>query len=183
MTSTALVARRPIPNRSQANSFSIAASESAATFTYLLANITPEELHKQLSSASTTLIPSQIETLLIALQSAGIVTFAARNAAADQTKRHCARCHQSYLEKQNGLDACIMLHCRPEMQEKDGKKVEYLFPCCGLRAIVPVSGKVHPCFKGRHTTLTENVKYGLNVWTCERTKCASTPPAAAPVPV
>jgi hypothetical protein len=170
--STALVSRRSIPSRFQANSFSVAGSESATTLTYILANLTPEELHKQLSGASTTLIPSQIEKLIIALQSAGIVTSAAQNAVANQTKRHCVRCHQSYLEKQNGLEACIILHCRPEMKEKEGRKAEYLYACCGLKAIVAVSGRAYPCFKGRHTTLTENVKYGLNVWTCERSKCA-----------
>jgi hypothetical protein len=60
---------------------------------------------------------------------------------------------------------------KSEDQEEGRGKVEYLYGCCGLRAIVPVSGKVHPCFKGRHTTLSENVRYGLNVWTCERVKC------------
>jgi hypothetical protein len=179
---TALVPRRAaIPNRT--NSFSVAGSESAATLTYLLANLTPEELHKQLSSASTTLIPSQIEKLIIALRNAGIVVSAAQNAIADQTKRHCVRCHQSYLEKRNGLDACIMLHCRPEVNEKEGKKGEYTHACCGLKTIVPVGGRANPCFKGRHTTMTENVKYGNNVWTCERLKCAPTPLVAGPAPV
>ena len=181
--STALVPRRSIPNRFQANSFSVAGSESAATLTYLLANLAPEDLHKQLSSASTTLIPSQIEKLIIALQSAGIVISVAQNVVADQTKRHCVRCHQSYLEKQNGLDACIVLHCRPEVKEKDGKKGEYAYACCGLRAIVAVGGKANPCFKGRHTTMTENVKYGLNVWTCEHSKCAPTCLGAGSAPV
>ena len=180
--SVALVPRRLIPNRVQTNSFSIAGSESAATLTYLLANLTPEDLHKQLSGASTTLIPSQIEKLIFALQSAGIVTSAAKSAVADQTKRHCVRCHRSYHEKQNGLEACVILHCRPEMKEHigPGKKVEYLYACCGLRAVVAVSGKMYPCFKGRHTTLPENVKYGLNVWTCERMKCAPIPLVVQP---
>jgi hypothetical protein len=179
MTSTALVHRRSIPNRVEASSFSVAASESAATLTYLLANLTPEELHKQLSSASTTLMPSQIENLLAALQSAGIVTSVAQNAVADKTKRHCVRCHKTYLEKKNGSDACVVLHCRPEMKEQGGpgRKVEYLYACCGLKAILAISGRAHPCFKGRHTTLAENVKYGLNVWTCERTKCVLPAPA------
>jgi hypothetical protein len=182
MTSAALVHRRSIPTRFEANSFSVAGSESAATLTYVLANITPEELHKQVFSASTTLMPSQIEKLLVALQSAGIVTSVAQNAITDKTKRHCARCHKTYLEKQNGLDACVVLHCRPEMKEQGGpgKKVEYLYTCCGLKAILVVSGKAHPCFKGRHTTLTENVKYGLNVWTCERAKCVPSAPATQP---
>jgi hypothetical protein len=183
--STALVSRRPIPNRSDANSFSVAGSESAATLSYVLANMTPEELHKRLSSALTTLIPSQIERLLTALQSSGIVTSVAQNAVTDQTKRHCVRCHQPYLEKQNGLHACIVFHCRPERKEKDGGKAAeyYLYPCCGLREIAVVSGKLYPCFKGRHTTLAENVKYGLNVWTCERVKCAPAPLAVGPAQV
>jgi len=180
MDENTVIPYRPMPSRFQSTSFSIAGSESAAVLTYVLANLTPEELHKQLSGATTKLIPSQIEKLLIALQGAGVLTSAAQNAVADPTRRHCARCHQAYVEKQNGLEACVILHCKPDVREREGegRKVEYWYPCCGLKALVLVSGKEHPCFKGRHTTLSENVRYALNVWTCERVMCAEARPGA-----
>ncbi|KDQ50404.1 hypothetical protein JAAARDRAFT_42039 [Jaapia argillacea MUCL 33604] len=148
-------------------------SESATILNYLLNNTSPEELHERLSKAvkSTMMLPSDLEVLLSSLQTAGIVTSAARAAAHDDTPRHCVRCHTRYIERNNSSTACTIAHVRPVLVKTNKNIDVHHWPCCGGWAHVGMYPS-KPHFLGRHTTRGCNVEYNnTNVRTCEERNC------------
>lgn len=161
---------RPIPSRSQAPSFSIVGSEEKVVLKYALNNMTPEDLYQRLSDSVDKLLPAEVEKLNKALESTGIVFGRSREAAKDSTVRHCLRCHRAYLERNNGLNGCVVLHYQPVPDPRAGEIGRMLFPCCGGRS--DLGARANQCFRGRHTTEAANVNYAPHtVKTCEQAKC------------
>ncbi|KAG6908323.1 hypothetical protein DXG01_005299 [Tephrocybe rancida] len=206
---------RPLPTRVQNLSFSTTNTVSTDIINYTLNNIEPAALHSQLSLGLKNLHQNQIDQLLSLLQAGKLVTDREVAAATDSTQRHCARCHKSYIERNNGSSACQILHCKPDLSSttatpsndatnvhiitadpvlfgagtRSGEagtattrtvamKVELVYPCCGLRVKPGVN--VHPCcFRGRHTTRSENVRYNpRTTLPCDRMGCAGRVPPA-----
>ncbi|KAF8989685.1 hypothetical protein BDQ17DRAFT_423024 [Cyathus striatus] len=170
---------RPIPRGEQAMSFSAAiTSPSAYTLTYFLKNTKPEDLHETLLRAvkNNMMLPYQIDHLLYSLQISGIVTTAAYIAATDTTQRHCVRCHKGYLERNNGLSACVIQHDKPSLEKSDhpvNNLTGHLnhYTCCNLHSEPSVTLQPH-CFKGRHTTNVDNVEFNaFNVKQCHEMGC------------
>lgn len=175
---------RPIPSREYAASFSVSNSTSVAALLYYLNNITPEDLHDHMLTIIQTqrVLPYDVETLAIVLAKMGLITEAALVAVRDQAIRHCARCHQTYMERNNGIQACVVQHSDPYLLEfiKPGANVEipanvprqpYYFICCNKMGDV-ASKLSTPHFMGRHTTIADNVEYNaLNVLSCEQSGC------------
>ncbi|KAJ7707630.1 hypothetical protein B0H17DRAFT_1125376 [Mycena rosella] len=141
---------------------------SAQALTYILANATPDELHSTLVKALRPPLPFTREhtaVLLSAFQAAGVpgATTAERVVAADNL-RHCARCHNSYYEKDNGRFACLVLHDNmPPVPIADNQvysQINAHYPCCQQPTLYH--------FQGRHTTMTESVYYTYtNIQRCE----------------
>ncbi|KAJ7126914.1 hypothetical protein C8R44DRAFT_779880, partial [Mycena epipterygia] len=106
--------RRPL-SRSENYSFSEGLFDpSAQSISYILANVSPDDLHSALSRAFTTVPLSfsqrQIDVLLETIQAAGILptVATAQLAVGDDNLRHCVRCHQAYYERFNGRTACFI---------------------------------------------------------------------------
>ncbi|KAJ7928963.1 hypothetical protein B0H13DRAFT_1565548, partial [Mycena leptocephala] len=143
-------------------------SPSAEAIVYVLANVTPQEFHSEVFKAFTeaplSVTQRQIDDFLATLKTAGIPhAAAAERAVAEETVRHCARCHQNYLEKHNGRIACSILHDDPQpLPGPDFEPVVYIIPCC------PSATDGNPYhFIGRHTTVAKAVAYNTsNVREC-----------------
>ncbi|GLB43181.1 hypothetical protein LshimejAT787_1300820 [Lyophyllum shimeji] len=146
---------RPLPARAQ-NSFSFANTENAHIIRYALNDLSAEDLHSQLSKAIKNLHPSQLYNLLDVLKTAGIVAYKHEAAAKDTQRRHCVRCHKSYLERYNTLQACKIAHCRPDVIETPA----------------PVVGGFH----GSTTVHIRSTKPGTSASTVGATR-GETPPA------
>jgi hypothetical protein len=182
---------RPIPSRKQAVSFS-AATQSGATavLTYLLNNTHPEDLHDRISKAvhGRMMLPADVENLLSSLQTAGVVTSAACAAVEDNTLRHCVRCHSVYIERNNGLKACVVWHDPPRLMKtdrpvKDSPVYKHFYPCCNQMTDVGGSLGPFPHSVGRHTTLAASVRFNkTNILTCEERKCGGIAARAPPLP-
>ncbi|KAJ7773393.1 hypothetical protein B0H16DRAFT_1512191 [Mycena metata] len=154
-------------------------SPAAEANLWILANVTPEELHsglvKALTGAPIPLTQRQIDGLLALLQTAGIPKASvAQRAVANETLRHCVRCHQNYLEKHNGREACTILHdpLQPHAgHDATGAQViTYTALCCpGVADGTTDVFQWH--FRGRHTTMGISVSYNLSnirqcTWIC-----------------
>ncbi|KAJ6531873.1 hypothetical protein B0H19DRAFT_1189032 [Mycena capillaripes] len=134
-------------------------SPSAEAINYVLANITPEEFHSgiktALTSAPLSLSQRQIDDFLAILKTAGIPKAAlAQRAVADETLRHCVRCHFDYYEKNNGRVACSVPHAihQPQLVEGESdQSVIYVRTCCSN-----TDGDPYHCLD-RHTTVRKSV--------------------------
>ncbi|KAF7374827.1 hypothetical protein MSAN_00368600 [Mycena sanguinolenta] len=99
-------------------SFSGVYSSSTDAIKYILRNVSADDMHDRLSQAlNAAPIPSfspvQIDALLSIFKAVGFPAAAIAEEAvtvASQNTRHCVRCHQSYLEKDNGQRACCIYH-------------------------------------------------------------------------
>jgi hypothetical protein len=139
-------APRPIPQRGAVKAMSFTAanrSEAMSVLRYYTNNTTPQELHTRIKIALSNqmLLSSDVENLLSALENIGVVTSSAHAAVKDNVPRHCLRCHQPYMERDNGLRSCIIPHI---VQKPTGAELVVQAPKSVL-------------IMGRHTTLAENV--------------------------
>ncbi|KAJ7227259.1 hypothetical protein GGX14DRAFT_629078 [Mycena pura] len=119
-------------------------STGAKALRYVLANITPDELHEGLLKALTprsartqadlfggmdhsiALSMADTDSLLEIFKAAGIGrAYRAADAVAVQSARHCVRCHRTFFEIDNGLDACCVTG------ERDGRRRRRRL--CGVR--------------------------------------------------
>ncbi|KAF8160029.1 hypothetical protein B0H34DRAFT_654621 [Crassisporium funariophilum] len=173
---------RPIPTGEQAFSFSAASnSMSAVVLKYLLNNMTPKDFHAHVLNSvnGISLLPQDLDNLLWTLDKMGFVTRAAMAAAGNRDVRHCARCHLSYLEKDNGLQACVIQHDAPQLWKLTDEKhltrgdppYKTKYFCCNklldLGVILP-----EPHYVGRHTTVVEQISFNnINIMSCERRRC------------
>lgn len=177
-----IMSARPIPSREQAVSFSVSPdSVPAAALLYYLNNVTAKDLHARILNTITSqrLLPQDIEKLFVTLGRIGLITNTALTAVGDQTVRHCARCHQTYLEKNNGIQACIIHHDKPRLfklmkatgANTDRPPYKNYYACCNT--LVDVASTIErPHFVGRHTTIAIKVEFnGTNVLPCEQRKC------------
>ncbi|KAJ7285062.1 hypothetical protein C8J57DRAFT_708660 [Mycena rebaudengoi] len=149
--------------------------ESAQALTYIVANTTPETLHQKFLQAGSLLVADQIDTLLPLVQELGLMPHGRLQLALNATDvRHCVRCHQIYMEIDNGLSACLIKHSLP--REAPSRSLppspDYLlyYHCC-RQFVVPGSDfhsrlrdSYH--FVGRHTTRREIVFNSTNVQQC-----------------
>ncbi|KAJ6513178.1 hypothetical protein C8R45DRAFT_776557, partial [Mycena sanguinolenta] len=156
-------------------SFSGVYSSSADVVKYILRNVSADDLQERLYKALNAapipgLTPGQIDDLLGILKAVGLPAAAIAEqavTAASQNARHCARCHQNYLERDNGQRECCIFHS-DTLQAQPGPDADVPIVC--VRACCPTvpSDKVllyH--FVGRHTTNAQNVAYNnVNVWAC-----------------
>ncbi|KAH7910205.1 hypothetical protein BJ138DRAFT_1153461 [Hygrophoropsis aurantiaca] len=169
-------------------------SEAMGVLRYFLNNTTAQELQTSVLSALShqTLFSKDVEDLLAALERLGIVPPLARTAISETHPRHCVRCHNPYVERDNGLRACRIPHTDlqltvPTVQANSATgtisttartHVQRKFSCCNAPVGVDVTVQgMH--FVGRHTTLTANVVYNaINVKTCGERGCNATRPVS-----
>lgn len=162
-------------------------SPSAEAIIYILSNATPQDflsgLMNAFTSAPLSLTQRQIDDFLATLKAAGIPNAAvAQRAVADETVRHCVRCHHSYLEKHNGRAACLILHDIP--QPHPGPHIDlpvvFFYPCCSLTTNGDESSITPYHFLGRHTTLEKGVAYNsTNIRECHLGCPNYRPPSSA----
>jgi len=142
-------------------------SRSAVTPLMLLAymanNTSPHELfermYKKISMSAVP--PADIEAILQFYRIIGFSTFTALTAIQDNLLRHCARCHRSYFERDNGIFTCMMPHSNECPTLEDGPYYICRGGDCRLWHFV-----------GRHTTKSTNVRYNPNnVKTCGQRHC------------
>jgi hypothetical protein len=97
----------------------------------------------------------------------------------DDEKIHCARCHETYLERDNDVSACLVDH---EAFEGEGERwggdiFHYTCQSCGRVGIEDGGGNGIDlpgdgiCYEGPHTTYPDEVVYGDNIHTCETNDC------------
>lgn len=167
---------RPIPQRGMAKAISFTGgnrSEAMAVLKYYLQNITPQELHARITTALSNrmLLSTDIENFLSGLEGIGVVTSSAHAAVRDNVFRHCLRCHQLYMERDNRPGSCIIPHI-PQTPAGTEIMPKVRIACCGADlslSVTPTSAH----FVGRHTTSVQNVEYNaINVKTCAEKKCA-----------
>ncbi|QRV85301.1 hypothetical protein RhiJN_13319 [Ceratobasidium sp. AG-Ba] len=74
-----------------------------------------------------------------------------------QPELHCVRCHEEYLESENGPAECQIPHSDLEgvAQDEDGDELRAGFECCGKE----FSKRDNICFFGKHTTNEDEVVY------------------------
>ncbi|KAF6749062.1 hypothetical protein DFP72DRAFT_819531, partial [Ephemerocybe angulata] len=119
-------AAESIPSRNSAAASSFSTTRNLApalTLVYLLNNLAPEDLHKDLvarvdagspdASPTKTLSRQMMAELLNVLEELGYDSSAGGQAALDSSVEHCVRCHSSFLERDNHLKACIVPHSPP----------------------------------------------------------------------
>ncbi|KAF5369670.1 hypothetical protein D9615_010254 [Tricholomella constricta] len=124
---------RPIPNRAQNISFSNSNTKSADIIRYALNNNIPSDVHKKIMGGVKALHPAQLDNLLNALKSVQVISDRDVVAAADNTRRHCVRCHKGYFERHNGIGACEILHQKPEVIETAGPGVGFFAEATNVR--------------------------------------------------
>ncbi|KAG8698409.1 hypothetical protein FRC09_007247 [Ceratobasidium sp. 395] len=118
---------------------------------------------------------------------------------ANNAKKHCVRCHQTYKESSNTLKSCVIQCTTPEEtnipDEEYDCEYKFRFPCCNrlVSHDEASGGDWEPgddiCFSNKHTTDPTSVRYhgrraerriedGLdhsgrnkNVQTCEAMRC------------
>lgn len=56
------------------------------------------------------ILSTDAEKFLSGLEGIGVVTSSAHTAVRDNVFRHCLRCHQPYMERDNGPRSCIIPH-------------------------------------------------------------------------
>ncbi|KAG1752294.1 uncharacterized protein EDB91DRAFT_1077729 [Suillus paluster] len=170
---------RPILQRGMVKAISFNAanrSEAMAVLKYYLNNTTAQELYTRIGTALSDpmLLSTDVENFLSALEGIGIVTSSAHAAVNDNVVRHCLRCHQPYMERDNRARSCNILHTlqMPARPEVVGQAPKVRAICCGADLSIEVATKtLH--FTGRHTTSVQNVAYNTtNVKTCAEMGCA-----------
>ncbi|KAG0698082.1 hypothetical protein DFH29DRAFT_810801 [Suillus ampliporus] len=168
---------RPMPQRGMTKAISFTAanrSEAMAILKYYFNNTTSQEFYARIATALSDrmLLSTDVENFLSALEGIGIVTSSAHAAVNDNVARHCLRCHQPYMERDNGVRSCIIPHIaqRPARTEGAAQAPNARVICCGADLSIATKS-VH--FMGRHTTSVENVAYNTtNVKTCAEKECA-----------
>lgn len=164
--------------RQGATSFSeVSTSPSSRALAYWIATMDPHTLAQRLLSAthpSNGRTPEELDALVAALKGVGFERqlAVAERAVADDTERHCVRCHTGYLERDNRVDACVVRHLHTftvaiGAEPKDAK-------CTTCKEAVPPSAVVDkPCVVGRHTTNTANLETVRSslVRSCEEAGC------------
>ena len=100
--------------------------------------------------------------------------------APGRVEKHCARCHNTYTERDNTLGACRIAHL---FEDEPGSTINleedfdwdretivgYYTTCCEDNVILKEEGegtqqwvnfdKIGPCFRGRHTTNSTRITY------------------------
>ncbi|OJA16904.1 hypothetical protein AZE42_09185 [Rhizopogon vesiculosus] len=168
-------AARPIPQRGMTKLMSFTAadrSEAMTILAYYLKNVTPHEFYQRLLMALTNrmILSSDVENLLSALEAIGVVTSSAHVAVTNNVPRHCLRCHQPYLERDNSLRSCTIPHV---VQQPIGAEVAARAQASAVICCANPNFATNPDhFQGRHTTLEVNVAYNaINVKTCVERGC------------
>jgi hypothetical protein len=98
--------------------------------------------------------------------------------AKDEEEFHCARCHNTYLERDNAENACCLKHEVSDDSSKHGDGNTGHCRFCGETAIEDGAGDGVDwpddgiCYEGRHTSDPDDVDYeGDNALTCEEVGC------------
>ncbi|RDB19100.1 hypothetical protein Hypma_014257 [Hypsizygus marmoreus] len=84
---------------------------------YILKNTSRDELHERLTKAARANGPGFVGQLFTSLREAGVATPTMIACFEDRTRRHCARCHKDYIEKNNHLSACQIHHQQTEVRD------------------------------------------------------------------
>jgi hypothetical protein len=87
-------------------------NDTADILSVLLSKMSGSHLHTTIRTAlqRKQLSGPEIETLLALLAKCGAPVDACRDAVVDTKEHHCVRCHQSYLECNNGHKSCRISH-------------------------------------------------------------------------
>ncbi|KAJ2928676.1 hypothetical protein H1R20_g8389, partial [Candolleomyces eurysporus] len=172
------------PARQRTTSFSeVSTSDKARALIYLLNSIDATTFVQRLLDATKPengYAPEEIESLTDALKSVGFERSLAQaeRAVADDTLRHCVRCHHSYLERENKNDACVIRHSYPFSMASASWSKDAHQQCLTCQKLVPTSSVVDQvCVATRHTTNTANLSSIRNsnlIRTCEEVGCNKT---------
>jgi hypothetical protein len=138
-------------------------------------------LHETLTQkAEKMLSPTEAEELLNLFCKMGMNIGYATALAEDEEKFHCARCHKTYLERDNaGAVCCIEHEVFNDYPERWGGDIfHYTCKSCGRVGIEEGGGNGADwpdggiCYEGQHTCDPDDVDYdGDNTLTCESFGC------------
>ncbi|RXW19927.1 hypothetical protein EST38_g5925 [Candolleomyces aberdarensis] len=172
------------PARQRTTSFSeVSTSDKARALVYLLNSIDATTFVQRLLDATKPengFTSEEIEGLTDALERVGFERSLAQaeRAVADDTLRHCVRCHHSYLERENKNDACVIRHSYPFSMASASSSKDAHQQCLTCQKLVPTSSVVDQiCVATRHTTNTANLSSIRNsklIRTCEEVGCNKT---------
>lgn len=178
------MATRRIPSREQAASFSTPRNVvSTAALVYCLNNVTAEDLHAHMLNTlrNRRVLPDDVLLLFRALVKTGLIAKVDLVAVCDKAIRHCARCHSTYQERNNGLQACVVQHDKrlfkltkasTSSANDNGAPYTYYYGCCKTEHVDTDSSIIKPHFVGRHTTIADEVQFnGVNILPCEQNRC------------
>ncbi|KAJ2912559.1 hypothetical protein MD484_g7856, partial [Candolleomyces efflorescens] len=167
--------------RQRAVSFSeVLTSEKTRALVYLLNSIDATTFVQRLldtTKPENGYTTEEIEALTEALKGVGFerVLAQAERAVADDTLRHCLRCHHSYLERENKNDACVIRHAYPFSMALPCSSQDAHQQCLGCEKSVPTASVVDQvCVATRHTTNAANllsIRNSKLIRTCDEAGC------------
>lgn len=152
-------------------------SNAKKQLAYLARNLSPNDFHsKFLDMIEGSKRDYAHEALLRALEVLNFDVDGAKRASAEDLgniERHCARCHTTYKEIDNGLDACSIEHVEgvPHVVDHLPNRLGIWYACCQI-FLEPNQSFLIPCSVDRHTGQCDRVSYnGENIITCEEMGC------------
>jgi len=150
-------------------------------FRTLLAHSQSPPLHLNLAEkAEKQLSPAEMQVLLDLFGKMGMAVGYATGLLEDEEDYHCARCHKTYLERDNVNSACYIKHevFNGEGERWGGDIFHYTCKSCGREGIEDGGGNGIDwpdngmCYKGPHTVDPDDVDYdGDNICTCKSVGC------------
>ncbi|KAG2102570.1 uncharacterized protein F5147DRAFT_581005 [Suillus discolor] len=104
---------------------------------------------------------------LSVLEGIGVVNSSAHTAVGDNDSafRHCLRCHQPYMERDNGPRSCAIPHTATYNSYWNGSSPTAVVSCGAALTMNATLASVH--FTGHRTMSLENVEYNpISANTC-----------------
>lgn len=147
----------PMPARTQTMTYSdIGKHESSEILQYVLKNVSPvcicDRLLSGLTQTPRQVRQEDVDKLLECFRAFCIPTDVAKRVVLEKRERRCGRCHQIYLECENGPDACEM--GRVVLKQKDSPGVAGSSSAASEQSMKEVTQRYST---GRHTTV-ENME-------------------------
>ncbi|KAH9930638.1 uncharacterized protein B0H18DRAFT_1116760 [Fomitopsis serialis] len=102
-----------------------------------------------------------IAQVIASLERVGIDFSGARAALANSVARHCARCHKTYRDRENSLNACVVYHRLSDEAGDLGGSDSRSCPCRGM-GMTFGDAETGECYRGWHTDDAAQVDYILS---------------------
>ncbi|KAJ3518345.1 hypothetical protein NMY22_g13726 [Coprinellus aureogranulatus] len=153
-------------------------SSAAQALNFFLNSMTPEVFVTRLRSVTDPAMgysSEDIQSLLDGLANVGFDRAVAQSQkvveAEDQDDLHCVRCHKTYLERDNGVEACKIEHTHT-FTVAAFSSLSPSAHCKNCGQVPPPSAVVgKPCIVARHTTNPKEVGKTTLVKRCEEMGC------------